>query len=289
MSHLFCFGFGYSAGALAQGLASRGWRITGTCRTADKARELEAQGVTAIEFDGTAPIADVAAHFTPGTHVLLSAPPDADGDPVMRFHGEDLAARASRIPWVGYLSTTGVYGDRQGDWVDEASRLTPTTERGRFRLRAERQWVRASAHRGLPVQIFRLAGIYGPGRNQLDRIARGTARRIIKPGQVFSRIHVEDIAQTLEASIARPAPGRAYNLCDDLAAPPQDVISYAAELLGAPEPLAIAFEEADLSDMARSFYAESKKVRNDRIKRELGIELKFPTYREGLAALAREL
>jgi len=289
MSHLFCFGFGYSAKALAVRLLEQGWRVTGTCRTGEKAEALEAQGITPLLFDGTAPIANLAGHLGSDAHILVSVPPDADGDPVMRLHGEELAAQASRIPWLGYLSTTGVYGDRQGEWVDETSSLTPTTRRGRYRLRAERQWVRISSHRGVPVQIFRLAGIYGPGRNQLVRIRQGTARRIVKPGQVFSRIHVDDIAQVLQASIGRPATGRAFNLCDDLAAPPEEVISFAAGLLGLPEPPAVAFEDAELSDMARSFYAESKRVRNERIKRELGVELLFPTYREGLRALVDDV
>ncbi len=285
MSRLFCFGYGYSARALAGLLRQRGWQVTGTCRTPEKALALEAEGITPLLFDGTAPINDLTEHLATGTHVLVSAPPDADGDPVMRLHGDELAAAAGRIPWLGYLSTTGVYGDRRGDWVDETSALTPTTQRGRFRLRAERQWIRLSSHRGVPVQLFRLAGIYGPGRNQLERIRQGRAKRIVKPGQVFSRIHVDDIAQVLEASISRPATGRAYNVCDDLAAPPQEVISFAAGLLGLPEPPATAFDDAELSDMARSFYAESKRVRNERIKRELGVELLYPTYREGLRAL----
>ncbi len=288
MSHLFCFGYGYSAGAVADRLMAEGWRVTGTCRGEDKARALEERGITPLLFDGTAPIDDLGGHLTPGTHVLSSVPPDADGDPIVRLHGEDLAARAGTLPWVGYLSTTGVYGDREGDWVDEASETTPATERGRLRLRAERQWNRLYAHRTLPVHRFRLAGIYGPGRSPLTRVAQGKARRIEKKGQVFSRIHVDDIAQIVLASMARPGPGRAYNVCDDLAAPPQDVIAHAAELLGLPVPPAIAFEDADLTGMAASFYAESKRVRNDRIKRELGVELVFPTYREGLQALLAE-
>lgn len=289
MNHLFCFGFGYSARALAGVLIAQGWRVTGTCRTEEKARTLEAEGVTPLLFDGAAPIADLAGRLRTAAHVLVSVPPDEDGDPVMRLHGEDLAAHASHIPWLGYLSTTGVYGDRQGDWVDETSPLTPTTRRGQFRLRAERQWVRAASHRGLPVQIFRLAGIYGPGRNQLCRIRQGTARRIVKPGQVFSRIHVDDIAQVLRSSIRQPAIGRAFNVCDDLAAPPEEVVSFAADLLGLPEPATVAFDDAELSDMARSFYAESKRVRNDRIKRELGVGLLFPTYKEGLRALVDDI
>ena len=288
MSHLFCFGFGYSARALATKLAAEGWRVTGTCRSEDKAAALGAEGITPLHFDGTRPITELGRHLESGTHVLSSVPPDGDGDPVVRLHGEELAERASTLPWVGYLSTTGVYGDRNGEWVDETSDYTPATERGRLRLRAERQWNRLYAHRSLAVHRFRLAGIYGPGRNPLTRVAEGRARRIEKSGQVFSRIHVDDIAQVLLASIKRPSPGRAYNVCDDLAAPPQDVIAHAAELLGVPVPPAVPFEEAELSDMAASFYAESKRVRNDRIKRELGVELTYPTYREGLQALLND-
>ncbi len=288
MSHLFCFGFGYSAGVLADRLMAEGWRVTGTCRSEDKARVLQERGITPVLFDATAPIGGIEDHLGHGTYVLSSIPPKQDGDPVIRLHGEDLAARAGTLPWVGYLSTTGVYGDRGGDWVDETSPYQPATERGRMRLRAELQWNRLYAHRTLPVHRFRLAGIYGPGRNPLTRVAQGKARRIEKAGQVFSRIHVEDIAQVLLASIARPGPGRAYNVCDDMAAPPQDVIAHAAELLDLPVPPSVPFEEAELSDMAASFYAESKRVRNDRIKRELGVELNYPTYREGLQALLAE-
>lgn len=286
MSHLFCFGFGYCAQALARHLRQEGWQVTGTCRSEDKAERLLAQGVEPVVFDGTGPIADIGRHLVAGTRVLSSIPPDAQGDPAVRLHGDDLAARAETLAWVGYLSTTGVYGDRSGDWVDETSAYQPATERGRWRLRAERQWNRLYAHRTLAVHRFRLAGIYGPGRNQLARVRQGTARRIEKPGQVFSRIHVDDIVAVLMASMRRPWPGRAYNVCDDLAAPPQDVVAYAAELLGVPVPPAVAFEDAGLTGMAASFYAESKRVCNERIKRELGVELKYPTYKEGLSALA---
>ena len=193
-----------------------------------------------------------------------------------------ISARARQFEWVGYLSTTGVYGDHQGAWVDENTPLTPSTRRGQWRKDAEEAW---HAVPGLPLHIFRLAGIYGPGRGPFAKVRDGTARRIVKTGQVFSRTHVEDIAQVLAASIAQPAPGTAYNICDDDPAPPQDVIAHAAELLGAPVPPAIPFETAEMTPMARSFYAESKRVRNDRIKDELGVQLRFRTYREGLAAL----
>jgi len=194
----------------------------------------------------------------------------------------DIAARADQFAWVGYLSTTGVYGDHGGDWVDETTPLTPATKRGQARVKAEAEW---QAIAGLPLHIFRLAGIYGPGRGPFAKVRNGTARRIIKPGQVFSRINVADIAQVLAASIARPNPGAIYNLCDDDPAPPQDVIAYAAELLGMPVPPEVDFDTAEMTPMARSFYAESKKVRNDRIKDELGVDLMYPDYRSGLKAL----
>jgi nucleoside-diphosphate-sugar epimerase len=197
--------------------------------------------------------------------------------------------RASQFRWLAYLSTTGVYGDHGGALVTEETPLTPNTERGHKRLQAETQWLALWRSSGLPVHIFRLAGIYGPGRNQLLSLIDGTAKRVIKPGQIFSRIHVEDIANVLEASIARPDPGRAYNVCDDEASPPQDVVAYGASLLGLPVPPAIAFEDAELSPMARSFYADSKRVSNARLKQELGVRLSYPSYREGLAAIARQI
>jgi nucleoside-diphosphate-sugar epimerase len=204
---------------------------------------------------------------------------------VLRAAGEEIAAHARHIAWAGYLSTTGVYGDHGGDWVDEDTPLHPTTERGRRRVSAETAWRALARDTGLPLHIFRLAGIYGPGRGPFEKVRNGTARRIIKPGQVFSRIHVEDIAQVLAASIARPNAVRAYNVCDNDPAPPQDVIAYAAELLGMPLPPEVPFDEANLGPMAASFYAESKKVPNDRIKDELGVQLLYPTYREGLWAV----
>ncbi|WP_439123769.1 SDR family oxidoreductase, partial [Marivita sp.] len=212
----------------------------------------------------------------------VSAGPTETGDPTLSLIKTDITAQAARANWVGYLSTTGVYGDAKGDWVDESAPLSPATERGRRRVNAEAAW---AAIPDLPLHIFRLAGIYGPGRGPFTKVRDGTARRIIKPGQVFSRIHVEDIAQVLEASMADPKPGTVYNLCDDDPAPPQDVIAHAATLLGVAAPPETPFEQAELSPMARSFYAESKRVRNDRIKSDLGVTLKYPDYRAGLAAV----
>lgn len=274
MKTLLSLGHGYTARALARLLIPQGWRVIGTVRDPSRAAVLRAEGAEPLIWPG-----DLAPALAKATHVLASAAPDAAGDPFLAIAGPQIAA--SRPEWVGYLSTTGVYGDHQGGWVDETTPLTPTSRRGEQRVLAEAQWQAT----GLPVHVFRLAGIYGPGRGPFEKVRDGTARRIIKPGQIFSRIHVDDIAQVLAASIARPKPGAAYNVCDDDPAPPEDVLSHAARLLGLPEPPAVPFDQADLTPMARSFYSESKRVRNDRIKTELGVRLIHPGYREGLAAL----
>ncbi len=263
--------------ALIARLRADGWRIAGTCRSPEKQARLATEGIEAQLFDRDRPLDDAAAALAGVTHILSSVPPDAAGDLVIDHHGQDLAALED-VAWVGYLSTTGVYGDRGGDWVSEDDDLRPSTERGRRRVAAERAWLALP----LPVHLFRLAGIYGPGRNQLLSVRNGTAKRIDKPGQVFSRIHVDDIAAVLEASISRPNPGAAYNVCDDEAAPPQDVVAFAAGLLGVEPPPLVPFAAAELSPMGRSFYAESKRVRNDRIKSELGVRLAYPDYRNGL-------
>lgn len=278
---LLSFGHGYSAQALAAVLIPQGWRVIGTTRTAEKADAIAATGVEPLIWPG----GDVMPALAEATHVLISAGPTADGDPVLNALHAAIASKASELEWLGYLSTTGVYGDHAGDWVDEETPLTPTTRRGQMRKDAEEAW---RAIPGLPLHIFRLAGIYGPGRGPFEKVRQGTARRIIKQGQVFSRTHVEDIAQVLAASIARPAPGTAYNVCDDDPAPPQEVIAHAATLLGLPVPPAIPIEQAEMTPMARSFYAESKRVRNERIKSALGVRLRYPTYREGLAALLKD-
>ncbi len=287
MTHILFFGLGFSAGVLAARLHAKGWTIAATSRSAEGAAKIAAKGYRGLVFDGTSPLP--ADSFEGVTHVVISAPPDRTGDPVLRQHAADFGARAAQFQWVAYLSTTGVYGDHGGGIVTEDTPLTPNTERGERRLEAETQWLALWRDHGLPVHLFRLAGIYGPGRNQLVSLLDGTAKRVIKPGQVFSRIHVEDIGNVLEASIARPHPGRAYNVCDDEASPPQDVVAYGAELLGLPVPPDIPFEQAELSPMARSFYADSKRVSNERIKAELGVKLSYPTYREGLGALAKVL
>ncbi len=278
---LLSFGHGYSARALAALLIPQGWRVIGTTRSTEKAHEIAATGVEPLIWPG----GDVMPALSQATHVLVSAGPSAEGDPVLNALHDAIAAKASELNWLGYLSTTGVYGDHDGDWVDEDTPLSPTTKRGQMRKDAEEAW---RAIPDLPLHIFRLAGIYGPGRGPFEKVRQGTARRIIKQGQVFSRTHVEDIAQVLAASIERPAPGTAYNVCDDDPAPPQEVIAHAATLLGLPVPPAIPIEQAEMTPMARSFYAESKRVRNERIKQALGVRLRYPTYREGLAALLKD-
>lgn len=276
---LLVFGLGFSARVLARRLLAEGWRVAGTTRSADKRARLEAQGLEAHLFDRDHPLPpDVLEGVT---HVLVSVPPDEAGDPVAEAHGAALAALPD-LRWLGYLSTTGVYGDRQGGWVDETTPVAPDVGRSERRVRAEDAWLALGREHGLPVHVFRLAGIYGPGRSAIDMVRGGRARRIIKPGQVFCRIHVEDITNVLQASMARPRPGAIYNLADDEPAPPEVPIEEAARLLGIAPPPAIPFEEADLSPMAASFYRDSRRVRNDRIKTELGVTLAYPTYREGL-------
>lgn len=280
---LLSFGHGYSAQALSRILLPQDWRVIGTTRNEDKAARLMQDGIEPRIWPG----ADMVPALNGTTHLLISAAPDDNGDPVLASLRNEIAARAGQFEWVGYLSTTGVYGDHAGDWVDESTPLTPATKRGIARVKAEADW---AAIPNLPLHIFRLAGIYGPGRGPFAKVRNGTARRIIKDGQVFSRTHVADIARVLAASIRNPNPDAAYNVCDDDPAPPQDVIGYAAELLGMPLPLAEDFDTAEMTPMARSFYAESKKVRNDRIKNELGVELLYPDYKSGLKALlAHEL
>jgi nucleoside-diphosphate-sugar epimerase len=287
MSRLLCFGFGFCARTLAERVSKSGWLITGTSRTAEGCAEIAARGFAAVRFDALAPIdpSIIAGH----DHILLSIPPDENGDPVLRWHVEHILANRRSVRWIGYLSSTAVYGDRGGGWVDESAPLVPSSERAARRVHAEEQWLGLCRICSLPVHIFRLAGIYGPGRNQLLSIRAGTARAIVKPGQVFSRIHVEDIAGVLEASIAAPRPARIYNVCDNEPAPPENVVAYAAELMSTPPPPRVDVALAGLSPMALSFYDDSKRVSNRRIKEELGYRLLYPTYREGLTALKATL
>ncbi|MGC6521435.1 MAG: SDR family oxidoreductase [Candidatus Micropelagos thuwalensis] len=277
--NLFCFGLGYCADYLSAKLIKQGWQVSATCRTSEKAAVLEASGIRPVLLSGKkVTVTDLGK----ADHILISVPPEQDGsDPVINFAGAALEALQDQIKWVGYLSTTGVYGDHQGAWIDEETPAGLLSERGQRRVAVEAQW----AATGLPMHYFRLAGIYGPGRNSLRALQNGTARRVVKQGQVFSRIHLVDITRILEASMANPNAGRAYSVCDDTPAPPQDVVTYAAELMGVSPPALQDFATAELSPMARSFYGENKRIRNNRIKEELGVSLEYPDYRAGLSAL----
>lgn len=290
MPMLYCFGLGYSARHLASKLEDEGWHIAGTARSAEGVARIQDLGYMGHVFDGLKPSTGSGQSQGAGpavrraSHIVISAPPDAQGDPVLRHHAEDIAQ--SNAAWIGYLSTIGVYGDHGGAWVDETTLATPSSERSRRRALAERQWIEFGAASGKRVEIFRLAGIYGPGSSAIDGVRSGSTRSIVKMDQVFNRIHVEDIARTLIAAFSRPHLHAIYNVTDDEPAPPQDVNAYAAKLLGVPPPVEIPYEAAELSEMGRSFYSENKRVRNDRIKNDLGMQFAFPTYREGLAAIA---
>jgi len=282
---LFLFGYGFAGRALARRLAARGWEVAATHR--------DAQGAAQIAADGFEPL-DVADRPTlvralGRTQALLTtAPPGPDGCPGLNALVGPMAEAGAFPDWTGYLSTTGVYGDRRGGWVTEASRLAAQSVEGARRVSAERDWLEVGRGMGLTVTLFRLPGIYGPGRSAFDRLREGRARRIAAPGQVFSRIHVDDLAAGLEASIARPRAGGIYNLCDDEPAPNSDVIAHAARLLGMEPPPEVALEAAELSPAALRFYAESKRVSNALAKAELGWRPAYPSYREGLAAILKD-
>lgn len=282
---LFCFGLGFSAETLAKRLAAKGWSIAGTARDLANIDRLRGQGYEVVRFAGEAGNAEMLAALAGATHLLHSIPPGTDGDPVLHHYRAEIA-RVPTLDWIGYLSTVGVYGNYAGAVVDETAQPHPNNERTKARVVAESGWLALGEEAGRPAQVFRLAGIYGPGRSALDKLRAGTARRIVKPGQVFNRVHVEDIASVLEASTAKPRAGAIYNVADDEPAPPEDVIAYGAELLGIEPPPEVPFEEADLTPMARSFYGDSRRISNALIKSELGVRLAFPNYRQGLKALA---
>ncbi|WP_295559890.1 SDR family oxidoreductase [uncultured Hyphomicrobium sp.] len=284
MTNLFCFGLGYTAEALARRTRPFAWRIAGTARTPEGVEHIRAAGCDGFLFDGAAPNPAVTGALATATHVLVSAAPDDDGDPTLRHHGKDLAS-APALRWIGYLSTIGVYGCSGGEWIDETSLPRPTTDRTRRRLAAEDDWLAFGRTCGKTVQVFRLGGIYGPGRSAVDDMRDGTARRIVKPDQVFNRIHVDDIANVLFAAAEGRGTHAVYNVTDGAPSPPQDVVAYAAELLRMSPPPEIPFESAPLSPMGRSFYAENRRVSNKRLRDDLGVTLAYPTYREGLAAI----
>ena len=277
---LLSLGHGFSAQALADLLVPQGWRVIGTTRKPEKFAQLEAQGVEPKLWPS-----DIRQPLAEATHLLTSAGPDAEGDPILREAHDAIAKAAPNLEWVGYLSTTGVYGDHDGGWVDETSPTEPATVRGQRRVKSEQEWLNIP---DLPVHVFRLAGIYGPGRGPFAKLRKGVAQRVIKKNQIFSRTHVDDIAQVIEASINAPNPGRIYNVCDDDPQPPEVVIEYAAKLLGMEPPPAVPIEEAEMSPMARSFYSDSKRVRNDRIKDELVVTLKYPDFKSALHAMLEE-
>ncbi len=288
-NHLFCFGYGYSCDYLGHALMERGgWRVSGTTRTPERREILRARGVNAHIFDTSRPLPDPLYTLRDVTHIVISTPPDDEGDPVFNIHGLDLT-KCPKLKWVGYHSTNAVYGDRNGGAVDETSEVRPSSKRGSRRVKAETQWLSLYEQYKLPMHIFRLAGIYGPGRSALDSIRAGVARRINKPGHAFGRIHVEDMAHVLMASMEAPDPGQIYNICDDLPAPSHEVIEYASTLLRRPPPPLVDFEDANLAPITRSFYMDNRRVQNRKIKEKLNVSLKYPDFRKGLdACLAAE-
>jgi nucleoside-diphosphate-sugar epimerase len=290
MSTLICFGLGYCAEHFVGTYGDGFEHIVGTVRTAERAAVLSAHlagRLRALVFDGTFAMPELKTAVREADVVLASVPPDETGDPVLAAFG-DAFAQARRLRSVVYLSTVGVYGDRRGEWVDEATPAAPGSPRSRERLAAEQAWQDLGARCGIAVAILRLAGIYGPGQNALMQIARGNVRRIVKPGQVFNRIHVDDIAQAIDAAIVLKASGL-FNIADDEPTPPGEPLAFAAQLLGVDPPPEIPFEQAapSMSPMALSFWQECRRVRNNKLKRDLGVALRYPTYREGLRALSQ--
>lgn len=288
MNNLLCFGMGYSARALADLVRGEAWCVTGTATTAAGIDRIAAQGGdTGLLFDGQAQSPALTNALAVATHIVISVPPGENGDPVLAQYAADIE-RAVDLRWIGYLSTVGIYGDHQGAWVEETTPATPGSPRSRRRLDAEIAWLALGQRTGKQTQVFRLAGIYGPGRSAIDNLRDGSARRVVKPDQVFNRIHVDDIATVVAAAMVGKGRHAIYNVTDDEPAPPQDVIVFAAELLRLEPPPEIPFAQAQMSEMGRSFYAENKRVRNTRIKSDLGVRLRFPSYRDGLRAIAAQ-
>lgn len=284
----FFFGLGYSSQASAQLMQKSGEFVDtlGTVRTADKANALTQSGLSAVVFEGSAPGPDVGVALRDCTHVVVSIAPDEVGDRVLRHHRAEIDAMPD-LQWLCYYSTVGVYGDFGGAWIDESAPLSPRNLRSGVRASAEEEWIDYAKARGVPLCILRLAGIYGPGRSSFDKLADGTARRVIKPGQVFNRIHVEDIARVTMLAAEQRLTGN-FNLADDEPCPPQDLITYAAEKMGVAPPAEVDFETAEMTPMARSFYRDNKRVSNKAIKEALGIELLYPNYRAGLDAIWKD-
>lgn len=285
---LFCFGYGYVAEYLAKALKEDdpSWLVCGTTRDVDKLNMMREDGIKAYLFSEEMPFNDPDFTLNGTTHILISVPPDDNGDPVFQAHARDIL-KIPTIQWIGYLSSTSVYGNRDGDWVDEDSEIRPSSRRGSRRARAEQQWLKTRRIAGIPINIFRVSGIYGPNRSALDTVRAGNVRRIDKPGHAFNRVHVDDIVQALIASMAQPVPGDIYNLADDDPSQSHEVIAYACTLLGRTPPAVIPFEDADMAPITRSFYKDNKRVRNVKMKEKLGIKLKYPDFRAGLDAIFR--
>lgn len=284
-SHLFCFGLGYSAGVFAQYCLGQGWGVSGTKRKLDGQAPSIDGAIALFAFERNTPLKDLKA-LDSVTHILVSIPPDELGCPVAGEFG-DLTAKLPNLRWLGYLSTTGVYGNTDGKSVDETSPVNPSSNRSKFRVNAENAWLKLHQEKGVPAEIFRLAGIYGPGRSQLNRVRAGNLNRINKPGHLFSRTHVDDISAVLQASIAQPQPGAIYNVCDDFPASPADVTAYVCELLEMEIPPLVSFDDASksMSAMGLSFWNDNRRVDNSRIKNDLGVQLAYPDYRQGLSAI----
>ena len=284
---LFCFGLGFSSLALAESLLPKGWNISGTCRGGDRQDAIKAKNIPICLFDGSRSTPEISKAVSLATHLLITIPPQPSGDVVLENFSEEIS-QASHLQWIGYISSTGVYGDARGEWVVETSPLRGSTDLNRRRVEVESAWLKMGKDHGLPVMIFRCVGIYGPGRNLLVSVQQGRARRIDKPGLVFSRIHTEDLAQTLEASMKNPQPGEIYNVSDDFPCPPAEAVEYACGLLGVEPPPLVPYENADLSPTARGFYNTNKRISNKKIKDELGVKLRYPDYRSGLNALFKD-
>lgn len=281
---MMIFGAGYSGKAIGRLLSGQGASVAGTTRSVEKGAALEAAGIEPFVFDGSSLTPELEAALKDVTHLVQSIAPGADGDPLIRLFGaEGLKAAMPKLEWVCYLSTVGVYGDHQGAWVDETSELKPVSVRSVERVEAEEAWQSLADREAIPLAILRLSGIYGPGRNTFINLANGTARRLVKKDQVFNRIRVEDIAEAT-AFLAGPCTGGIFNVTDDEPCPPQDVVTEAARLMGVEPPPEQAFETAELTPMARSFYGENKRVSNAKIK-ALGFNFKFQNYHLSLEAL----
>ncbi len=282
---LFCFGMGFSSQALAKRFVPQGWQLSGTVRAAQG--EIKTKNISVIIYDGSHPTLEISEAISHATHLLITIPPQPTGDVVLKNFSKEIS-RARHLRWIGYISSTGVYGDNQGEWVDESSPLRATSNRNLQRIEVESAWLKMGRDYDLPVMIFRCVGIYGPGRNLLVSVIQGRARRIDKPGLVFSRIHSDDLAQTLEASIKKPQPGEVYNVSDDCPSPPAEAVEYACSLLGVEPPPLEPYEKADLSPTARGFYTTNKRISNKKIKQELGVHLQYPDYRSGLKSLLKD-